>query len=142
MKTIHLFSLLSVLTILHAWAEDTNLVASRSVARPLPDVRQAILSYGLDTTNHPGFYILHPNDGDVPGVSYKVNLLDCRYELIPGKMLFNGDVVATSIGTNATRLEVRVPLLPSPKDSTERARIKKHLSAMADQIVTIIERKR
>ena len=140
MKVIHLLSLLSVLTILHARAEDTNLLSSRSVKRPLADVKQAILSYGSDTTNHGGFYIAHIND--VPGVSYEVTLLDCRYELITGKLLFNGEIVATSVGTNATRLEVRVPLLWLPKDPAERARIQKHLSAMADQIGAIVERKR
>src|SRR3954471_8285572 len=103
MRTLFFLLLSFALTNVSSRGENTNLAAVRVVDRPLAAVKQAVLSYGTNTAKNGGYFLLLVKD--VPEVTYETTLLDCRYELIRGKLLFNGDILATSVSSNATRLQ-------------------------------------
>lgn len=126
---------------LGARAEATNLTATLSVDRPLAGVVSAIHVYYTSMTNEPGFYIYQTNrisglTNNAPGGSYDLNVFDCEFRTSTG--LFHGDLVATSIATNVTRLDL-VSHIPLPDDAGLAARQKEHARTILIQIARIAE---
>ena len=110
MKTvISLMVILAAIT-LRGSAADTNLNQSITVERPLEAVALAMQTYYFNTNgNVHGVW----RTNVVPGVSYSFELADCVFGGGVGVLM--GDMVATRVTTNSTKLEL-VIRFPTPKD--------------------------
>jgi hypothetical protein len=110
MKTIiSLMVILAAIT-LPGRAADTNLNQSITVERPLEAVALAMQTYYFRThANVHGVY----RTNIVPGVSYSFELADCVFGAGVGVLM--GEMVATRVSTNSTKLELVISE-PTPKE--------------------------
>jgi hypothetical protein len=129
MKTLGLLLLVILSAAFHVSAGNTNLSSTVSVDKPLAIVRAALIVFCANPTNEPGIYVFRTND--VPGVQYGVSVMDCTFDTSSGPL--QGEIVATSLTTGTTRLELRTDNPPAA-DIVRAAREKRHVSRILKQI--------
>ena len=122
---------------LHVIAADTNLSQAIKVGRPLEDVVRAMQTYYFDTNYH-GYAYAVCGTNAVPGVSYTMTIMDCEFHPRIGGLL--GDMVATRVATNSTKLELLVRSeFGFPKESDNARVIKQEIVRTLERIAKIAE---
>src|SRR5262249_23030304 len=138
MKTTLIF--LSALTLmsLHAMEVNTNLSQSIKVERPLEEVVRAMQIYYYETNYH-GYAQAVSRTNAVRGVSYTMTIADCAFDVRVGGVL--GEMVATSVATNSTKLEFLV-WSGFSKESEAGIAVKQGVAKTLERIARIAETKR
>ena len=121
-----------------AIAADTNLNQSVTVERPLEDVVRAIQTY-YSSTNYHGFANAVYRTNTVPGVSYTFSLANCAFDRSVGVLA--GDMVATRVTANSTRLELIVST-PTQRDLGDTVTFKKSVARTLERVAKIAEDRR
>ena len=119
-------------------AADTNLNQSITVERPLDDVIGAMQTYYYNTNYHGYAYAVYSTNA-VPGISYTMGLADCAFHPSIGGLF--GEMVASCVATNSTRLELIVKN-EVPKNAATAAALKQAISRTLERIAKIAENKR
>ena len=133
MKIIYCFVL--VCASLCLAAEPQTFTVSRSLKRPMTDVRAAVLTYCDEAkTNYHAWATLHAKDE--PGRFTQV-WMDCA-GAPPGAL--SGEIIVTSESAGTTRLEVQTGATLAQDKSSEEARRRRTTNTLAG-IVAVLERK-
>lgn len=109
---------------------ETNLVHAVTINRPLDDVMAAMQTYYFSTNYH-RFAMAVYRTNAAPGVSYTFKILDCAFDRNIG--VFGGEMIATRINTNSTRLELLFTG-PVPEDSNKMLSVELAMSRTLDHV--------
>jgi hypothetical protein len=117
---------------------ETNLIRVVTVDQPLDDVMVAMQTWYFSTNYHgPASAVYRTNA--VPGVSYTFKIADCAFNGDIG--VFWGDMVATQITTNSTKLEL-ISNGPLPPEADKMTAVKRTMSLTLDHVAKLAEGKR
>jgi hypothetical protein len=138
MKAILTVTFLCAWQICEAAAPDTA-VSSRVLRQPLSQIRDAIQKFCDEirptTRERPG--VAGIVQSDVPLKIYRVLLADC---CPPPALVVGTEVVATSLSSESTRLEIRTGIrLEAVGDATVQRRREEHDSKILKRIIEISE---
>jgi hypothetical protein len=124
---------------LHVISADTNLSQAIKVGRPLEDVVRAMQTYYFDTNYHGNVSAVYGTNA-VPGISYTMTIMDCAFHPRIGGLW--GDLVATRVATNSTKLELIVRSeFGFPRESEIARDIKQEVVRTLERIAKIAESK-
>jgi len=116
--------------------QESNLDVQRDVQRSLADVKAAIDTFCNEakTNQHIGIFV--DPDHYVSASGYRVRLIDCTFDRT-GPL--QGDVIATSLASTKTRLQLRVK--NKGFDGNEAGRLKAKIAKYLEEIEDVLNRK-